>query len=39
MIYVDTHKVEDHRFRVNSCIVKIGKICIYIISKYINYGT
>lgn len=36
IIYVDIYKVEDHILRISSCIIKMGKICIYNISKYVN---
>lgn len=37
VICASVHKVENHRYRITSCIVKMGKICTYVIFRYANY--
>lgn len=32
------YKVENHKYKVISCTIKIGKICIYIILKCAKYN-
>lgn len=37
MIYIKTHKLKNHKYKITKCITKKEKIYIYIISKYANY--
>lgn len=37
IISTSVHKIESHKYVVTKSMAKIGKICIYVISKYTNY--
>ena len=38
VICARAYKAEDHRCRIMSCTIKMGKICTYVIPKYENCG-
>lgn len=36
MIYISINKAKDYKYNITSYIIKKGKFCMYIISKYTN---
>lgn len=38
IIYINTHKIKNHKYKILGYTIKIGKIYTYLIPKYKNYG-
>ena len=38
MIYIGAHQVQNHKYGVTGCTIKIYKFCTYVTPKYANCG-